>query len=347
MQRRAKHIPVNPNLSYRGKNLLSSGAAVLIKAHNIQFAWHVLDTGGEMPTLVLLHGNSSSMKIWNEAIDHFQANYRVVAVDFPGHGLSSKIQSIDAVEDSDDESADAVVDLTDADKEILAADLYNPLSLTLQLDQVFQQLSIRGAHVLGWGLGGNIAYALAAIAPASISKIATVDAPPVRFSPAGLTEGFSAWFAEELVGEWINRPTFLSREVSRAIAESMEAGEDEDFISDLMHTDPLMRKHLFAARERFAEDPLYADMDAKQWAMTTDVALLLMTCGNSKAINKAYLLECAKHFKNSESAVHIEENASHILFKKEREKFYSRVSNFFQPQRLSQESQEFKQKLTK
>ncbi len=310
-------ITVDTNVTHRGVNLMSADAGFLITAHDLKFSWHVMDTGSHLPPLVFMHGNSTSMSLWNEAIEHFQAEYRIVAVDFPGHGLSFKVGELG--------------ELTENEKDILAADLYNPLALTKQLEQVFTKKGLRGVYVLGWGMGAHLAFALSACAPDTISKIVAVDAPPVRLTPAGLAEGFTAWFAQELVGEWISRPANLSREVAVDIARHLGAENDEGVIADLMQTDPLLRKHLFANREKH-ENEFYDELDAKKWAMSTQVALLLMTA-NNKVINGAYLLECAAKLRNVSAA--IVEDGSHIIFRRNQKEFYSRVSAFFKPQEKS------------
>lgn len=316
LTRENEFIPVETNLLHQNKSLLSAGAFFLIKAHDLAFSWNVTDTGGDMPTLVLLHGNSTSMSLWKETIEHFKAQYRVVAVDFPGHGLSAKVSSF--------------TELTGHEQDILAADVYNPLALTKQLQQVFDKKNLRGVNVLAWGMGAHLAYALSACAPETISKIVAVDAPPVRLTPAGLAEGFTAWFAETLVGDWIKNPAPISKEVALEIARGLEEDQDEDFVTDLMETDPLLRKHLFAGREKHT-DAFYDVLDGKQWVMTTDVAMLLMSA-NGNVVNFAYLSSLAKVLKNPESAVLVENNATHLVFKKDPVGFYNRASAFFKSQ---------------
>jgi pimeloyl-ACP methyl ester carboxylesterase len=45
---------------------------------------------GEGPTLLLLHGLSASLDIWEHVVDEFADRYRIVAPDLPGHGESAK-----------------------------------------------------------------------------------------------------------------------------------------------------------------------------------------------------------------------------------------------------------------
>lgn len=49
----------------------------------------VLDAG-QGPALILLHGLSASLDIWEHVVDEFADRYRIVAPDLPGHGESAK-----------------------------------------------------------------------------------------------------------------------------------------------------------------------------------------------------------------------------------------------------------------
>src|SRR5258706_15769213 len=49
----------------------------------------VLDAGSG-PPLLLLHGLSASLEIWEHVVDAFADRHRVIAPDLPGHGESAK-----------------------------------------------------------------------------------------------------------------------------------------------------------------------------------------------------------------------------------------------------------------
>lgn len=48
------------------------------------------DSGQNLPPLLLVHGLGSNMTFWRDHIDLLSASFRVIAVDLPGFGLSSK-----------------------------------------------------------------------------------------------------------------------------------------------------------------------------------------------------------------------------------------------------------------
>src|SRR5574344_1117122 len=53
---------------------------------------HISDTQKGENCLILLHGYLETMYIWNEFIDLISDDYRVIAIDLPGHGLSGSTQ---------------------------------------------------------------------------------------------------------------------------------------------------------------------------------------------------------------------------------------------------------------
>ncbi len=55
---------------------------------------------GEGPVVVLVHGEMQSMHIWNAWIDKLSQNFRVIALDLPGSGLTSAPHCISDPEES-------------------------------------------------------------------------------------------------------------------------------------------------------------------------------------------------------------------------------------------------------
>ncbi|MES3631050.1 MAG: alpha/beta hydrolase [Longimonas sp.] len=49
-----------------------------------------IDTGGDGPPLVLVHGLGSNLSLWRDHIEPLSAEHRVLALDLPGFGVSSK-----------------------------------------------------------------------------------------------------------------------------------------------------------------------------------------------------------------------------------------------------------------
>ena len=87
---------------------------------------HYLDEGTGVP-LILLHGLSDSSDFWKPLINELSKEYRVIVPDLRGHGSSSKNVNISM--------------------ELFTRDLYN----------LFDNLKIKNAHILGFSLGALIA----------------------------------------------------------------------------------------------------------------------------------------------------------------------------------------------
>lgn len=130
-------------------------------ANGRRLAWREAGTG---PPLLLLHGWCFSSLVFAEALAAFCPDYRVLAPDLPGHGVSDPAA---------DEGFVA-----------LAADLREWLA-ALSLDRI---------RLLGWSMGGQVALALAAaLPPEQVERLLLVAATP-RFCaaddwPHGLPEG--------------------------------------------------------------------------------------------------------------------------------------------------------------
>lgn len=111
----------------------------------------VVHAGGEGPPLVLLHGWAMNSAAWGPVLETLEARRRVVRIDLPGHGASAALPAGAGL----DEWLEAV----------LAA-------------------APERAMWLGWSLGGMLALAAAAHAPARVEKLVLVAASP-KFTASG------------------------------------------------------------------------------------------------------------------------------------------------------------------
>lgn len=127
-----------------------------------------IDQGSGDQTLLLIHGLGSNAKGWTRNIPELSKHYRVIAVDLPGYGYSSKN--------------------------------YYPYSLSWYgevLMQFMDQLGIDKVVFVGHSMGGQIAILAALHYPERVSKL-------VLISPAGIekfTEGEKDWFRKVAVPE--------------------------------------------------------------------------------------------------------------------------------------------------
>ncbi|MGJ8686745.1 MAG: alpha/beta fold hydrolase [Spongiibacteraceae bacterium] len=105
------------------------------------------------PVLLLLHGITSNKDIWLELLGRF-SNYRVIAVDMPGHGDSREPQGFD----------------------------YRVENLSLQLAGFIDALALPPAHIVGNSLGGLVAALYSVEHPEHVQSLvlmnsAGIDAP--------------------------------------------------------------------------------------------------------------------------------------------------------------------------
>jgi pimeloyl-[acyl-carrier protein] methyl ester esterase len=112
-----------------------------------------VEVNGNGPDLVLLHGWGLNVRVWDGLVDALRDQFRLIAVDLPGHGRSAWSPGRN----------------TPAEQAWLLHSTLAPISNRYSL--------------LGWSLGGQIALDLAAAMPAQIDKLVLVATTP-RFTVA-------------------------------------------------------------------------------------------------------------------------------------------------------------------
>lgn len=101
-------------------------------------------------TLVFIHGLGGAQSTWAAILGNFADNYRVVALDLPGHGASSK----PAPDDGGD---------------------YSVPALAAAVGEVIEKLDLAPAVVIGHSLGGATALDLALARPKLVRGLVLVD----------------------------------------------------------------------------------------------------------------------------------------------------------------------------
>lgn len=262
-------------------------------------------------TLIFIHGNSASKKVFSSQFFYFRQEYRIIAIDLLGHGDSTKISAIE--------------NLSATEKEILSMEFYNPLAMLKQIEQVLEFKKIKKAHFIGWSLGGHLAYGVGADRPDLVDRIITLGSPPVRFSEIGFQQGFHEYFVKTLIPQWLEKPEQFSLEVAKSIAESM-GYTDSEFINDLMISDPLMRKYLFYNMKKYDES-FYDVLDGHNFIKSTNNTILIIVGENDSGVNSEFFkkLKFNLKFKNNSSAILIMKNAGHALFLTHASEYYAMI----------------------
>lgn len=155
--------------------------------------YHVAEAGAGEP-LILLHGFTGSAAGWHDHTSFFAGEYRVIACDLPGHGLS-----------------DAPAERERYRMERVAADL---VTIAATLDG-------RPAHWLGYSMGGRLALYIALHFPAQVRSLvlesaspglAAVDARRQRQAQdAALADTIEVEGVAAFVAEWERLPLFAGQ----------------------------------------------------------------------------------------------------------------------------------------
>jgi len=110
--------------------------------------YHEICGSGAAGDLVLLHGWSLNLRVWDGLVRLLAPRFRIIAIDLPGHGRS----------DWDPRAS-------------------TPAAQAWRVHETLAPLTERYA-LLGWSLGGQLALDLAAALPAGIERLALIATTP-------------------------------------------------------------------------------------------------------------------------------------------------------------------------
>lgn len=153
---------------------------------------HCLDSGGDGPACLLLHGFGHHAGVWNEVFDALRPSHRVVAIDQRGHG---------------DSSWDP-------------AGRYGISQLAEDVEVALAQLGLRSVALVGHSLGGRVAIRVAASCRrgrARIAGLALLDVGPevwrvgVERIAQDEREGWRRFASRAEHAEWLARRHPLAR----------------------------------------------------------------------------------------------------------------------------------------
>ena len=130
-----------------------------VEVSGIRLAY--LDSGGSGPAIVLVHGNSSSSRTFEQQLDSpLATEFRMLAVDLPGHGDSGRVPVAD----------------------------YGLPFYARRVAGLTSALGVDGCVLVGWSLGGHIVLECADIMPGARGFL-IFGTPPLR-CPPNIDEAF-------------------------------------------------------------------------------------------------------------------------------------------------------------
>lgn len=117
---------------------------------------------GEGPTVLLIHGEMDSVHAWEPWIENLSANFRVIAIDLPGAGLTGATHCVD-------------------DNTATCADNLSQEYLEHTLEYFIDDLNLRDLNIVASSYGGFLAANYALKRPDNVEKL-------VLISPAGFQQ---------------------------------------------------------------------------------------------------------------------------------------------------------------
>jgi pimeloyl-ACP methyl ester carboxylesterase len=178
----------------------------------------VHESAGEGPAVVLIHGNSSSSRAFSRQLEGpLGRQFRLVAVDLPGHGES---------DDANDPSA------------------YSLPGHARAVRAVVDALDLGGAHFAGWSLGGHVVLEMAPDLPHG-RGVVIFGAPPLAV-PAAMSRGFRFHPAMKFTFQESINGTEASAYVA-AFFKPGFADVPRFFLEDVLRTDGRARSRLGAS----------------------------------------------------------------------------------------------------
>jgi pimeloyl-ACP methyl ester carboxylesterase len=134
---------------------------------------HLRDEGprGDPLPIVLLHGTAASLHTWEGWVRALKTSRRVITLDLPNFGLTGPFVG----------PPGSPYPAGNCDRDVLARFVLDTMSA----------LKVERAVVGGNSLGGDVAWRIAALAPARVAALVLVDAAGPAFVPEEVPPGFA------------------------------------------------------------------------------------------------------------------------------------------------------------
>lgn len=212
----------------------------------------ILDSRGEGPAVLLIHGNSLCKEVFQKQFDELGRTFRLIAMDLPGHGKSDKAK--------------------DPQK------TYTIPGYAEVAEEVLDRLHIDQAAVMGWSLGGHIAIEM--LKYPAIRGIFITGTPPIPLTPEGFQKGFRPCSVLHL----LSQEHFTEEEAIEFITPCGIDPKTNPFVLEtVLKTDGVARSRLIASMQQ----GVGGDQKAIVETATKPVAIVGAT--EDVAINYAYV----------------------------------------------------------
>ncbi len=142
---------------------------------------HIRDTGGRegMPQMILLHGSNASLHTWEPLVARLRADWRIVRIDLPGHGLTGATPT----------------------------GRYDTEEYIAVVDEVATAVGLRRFILGGNSMGGGVSWRYALAHPDRVQALLLLDAGgmPARAGDPRPRSNIGFRIVRSPVGRWLGR----------------------------------------------------------------------------------------------------------------------------------------------
>jgi pimeloyl-ACP methyl ester carboxylesterase len=267
----------------------------MIKHHTIETGsadLSVADSGGDGPSVLFIHGNSSCKEIFSKQFsDPIAAKYRFLAADLPGHGASGRSRGD-------------------------VRHVYTIPGIAGALIELLRTLGAEDSVLVGSSLGGHIAIEMVARLP-RLRGLLLSGTPPVPKNPEALAEAF---LPNPAMG-WAGKAD-LTEEEARAHCSAVYGENFEAF-----HLDAVRRTDGRAREAVFAGVLSGLGVDQKATVEGLDKPVAIINGRNESLVNNAYLEKL--NYRNLWGGkIHLLEHGGHVPFWHTPEQFHPLLAGF-------------------
>jgi pimeloyl-ACP methyl ester carboxylesterase len=236
------------------------------------------DSEGPGPAVAFLHGTGFSMDAFGRQFDSgMLRDYRLVALDLPGHGASADVAKSDEV--------------------------YSLKGYAAVTRAFLESIGIRRAMIVGWSLGGHIAMELLATSDIAAGLMIT-GAPPIALGPFGLLRGFcTSW--DLLLA---SKERFTERDEQRFLALCLGADSGEPAFARALH------RADGRVRSAFVRSILRGDGADEAWAVKSSVVPIAVVNGVDEPFARLSYVAGLSYGNLWRDRCHVIDDAGHAPF---------------------------------
>lgn len=254
----------------------------------------VCDSQGAGPTVLLIHGNSASGKIFKKQFDALGKKYRLIAPDLLGHGKSGSAKSNDT---------------------------YSFPGYAKALTELINKMNLNKISLIGWSLGGHIALEMVKMNPA-IKGVLITGTPPIQLSQEGFKKGFKPFEGLHLLGH----PDQFTDDQAKLFMGlggiNMDAEDTQFILQDAIKARGEARKYMFQAMGNGI------GADETEIVRTMDTPLAIIAGENDCGINNDYIANGVKYNTLWKDKVQTIKNAGHAVFWENADEFNKITQQF-------------------